>query len=134
MNWKIYWGMLSHIHALLRRMEPLNIFGNLRNPCIYNRAYLEPQASSKACRKCKISCIFKALEQSELFIQAYSRIFKHLQGYWCIFSHTLTGVQLVGDGRPLLQFWKIEKSSLIFQRKTLILSIFGLNSVFKMWF
>ena len=32
-------------------------------------------------------CIFRVLANSEHFIQAFSRIFRHIQGYWCIFSH-----------------------------------------------
>ena len=52
---------LSHVQALLRRMEPLSeTFGTLRNHCIYNRAifrtlaYLEPKATSKDCQTCKM--------------------------------------------------------------------------------
>ena len=39
-----------------------------------------------------------------------------------------------GEGRPPLSFLKIEKSVLILERKTLIVSIFGLNVPFKMQF
>ena len=87
-------------------MEPeSDIFGDLRNPCIYSHAilrtlvYLEPEASSKACRKCKISCIFK-------HFQGYLSIFRDIDKYLA----TLTGMQLGGEGRPFLPFWKIGKS------------------------
>ena len=34
------------------------------------------------------SAIFTTLATSEQFIQTFSTIFRHIQGYWCIFSHT----------------------------------------------
>ena len=47
-------GMFRYIQALLRRMEPLeDIFGTLRNPCIYKPAifrtltYLKPETSHR---------------------------------------------------------------------------------------
>ena len=45
---------------------------------------------------------------------------------------TLTGAQFGGDERSPLPFLEIEKSVLIFGRKALIVSIFGLNFSFKM--
>ena len=88
--------MLRHIQALLSRMD---IFGTLRNPCVNNRAifrtlaYLEPEASSKACG----TCMMIMLIQSPGIVRS---IFKHFQGYLGIFrvidaySATSTGAQL----------------------------------------
>ena len=61
-------------------------------------------------------------------IQGYLGISKDTDGY----SATLTGAKLAGEGRPPLPFLKIKKSVLILERKTLIVSIFGLNVPFKM--
>ena len=66
-------------------------------------AYLEPQASSKPCWICKIS-IFRALTYSEQFIQVFSRIWRDIQGYWCIFSCNLG--QRRGFSYP---FWKSKR-------------------------
>ena len=49
--------------------------------------YLEPEASPKSCQTCNISCIFRVLAWSEQLIHALSRIFSHILGYWCAFSH-----------------------------------------------
>ena len=49
--------------------------------------YLEPEASSKSCQTCNISCIFRVLAWSEQFIHALSGIFSYIQGYWCVLSH-----------------------------------------------
>ena len=97
------------------------MFETARNPCICNHAifralaYLEPKASSKPCWHVRWSCIFGVLAWSERFSQ-FSKIFRHIQGYWCIFSHT--GVQLgaalpwrepsIGGITPL-PFLKIKK-------------------------
>ena len=55
-NIERYQDILRRLQALSRHMKPKSdIFGILCNPCVYNRAmfktlaYLEPQASSKAC-------------------------------------------------------------------------------------
>ena len=76
--------------------------------------------------------------------QAYTKpshsqnsLFKHFQGYLGVFrnidaySATLTGVQQGGEWRPRLPFLKIEESVLIFEKKALIVSSFGLNFPFK---
>ena len=67
-------------------------------------------------------------------------MFKYFQGYLGIFrdidtySATFTGVQLERRGKPPLLFLKIEESALIFEKKALIVFIFGLNFPFKMQF
>ena len=128
---------IEHIQGLLRRMEPQSdIFGPLRNACIYNcvilrtLAYLEPKASSKARQTCKM---IMHIRSSEQFIQVFSRIFRHIQGSWCIFSHTHRRAtrQQEGEERHLVLFLKTAKSVLNFEKKTLIVSIFGLNFPFK---
>ena len=98
------------------------MFETARNPCICNHAifralaYLEPKASSKPCWHVRWSCIFGVLAWSERFSQ-FSKIFRHIQGYWCIFSHT--GAQLgaalpwrepsIGGGLLPCPFWKSKK-------------------------
>ena len=67
---------------------------------------------------------------SSMFIQAFSRIFRHIQGYWSIFSHTCRCTTR-GEGQPPLSFMQIKKSFLIFERNALIVSIFGLNFPLK---
>ena len=67
-----------------------------------------------------------------------NRLIKQFQEYLAIFrdtdvySATLTGAELREEGRPPQLFLEIEKSVLIFERKALIVSIFGLNFPFKM--
>ena len=69
-----------------------------------------------------------------------SRLFKHFQGYVGIFndidvySATLRGAQLEGEGKSTLSFLKFGNSALILERKALIVSIFELNFIFKMSF
>ena len=50
-------------------------------------AYLEPEASSKGCRTCQMIMHVQS-PNIEQFIQTFSRIFRHIQGYLGIFSHT----------------------------------------------
>ena len=122
-------------------MQPKSdIFGNLCNPCIYNRAifrilaYLEPKASSKACRICKMIMHIKEPWHSENYL------FKHFQGYLGIFrnidaySVTLTGAQLGERGEASPALFEIEKSVLIFEIKALVVSIFGLNFPWNFFF
>ena len=129
---------MSHIRALFKSMElKSDIFGTPRNPCIYNGiifrtlAYLEPEASSKICRTCKMIMHIQSKHSQ-------NSSFKHFQGCIGIFrnidaySATLTGVQPGGKGRSPLPFLNIEKSLLIFKRKALIVSIIGFNFPFKM--
>ena len=75
----------------------------------------------------RLSCIFRALAWLEQFIQAFSIIFRHIQGYWCIFSHTHRRATRVGmgwgvgwgggSGRLPLIFLKIEKMCPDFWKK-----------------
>ena len=61
-------------------------------------------------------------------------IFKNIQEYDA-YSVTLTGAQLRGSGRGLLySFLIIKKSAEIREKKTLIVSILGLNFPFKILF
>ena len=70
--------------------------------------------------------------QNSLFkrFQRYLDIFRDIDTY----SATLTGTQLKRKGRPPLPFLKIEKNCLILERQALIVTIFGLNFTFKIWF
>ena len=103
---------MRHIQVLLRRMETyLELCVTLACTTV---SYSEYKASSKACGTCKVkwSCIFKVLAQTEQFTQAFSRIFRHIQGYWSIFSHThrrATRGRGGGEGRPPLVLLEIEK-------------------------
>ena len=71
--------ILSHIQALLWHIESCSgIFRNLCNPCIYNLAifrtlaYLEPEASSKTCRPCKM---IRHIPNLDIVTIVYSSIF-----------------------------------------------------------
>ena len=73
---------IEHIQGLLRRMEPQSdIFGPLRNACIYNcvilrtLAYLEPKASSKARQTCKM---IMHIRNSNIVRTVYASIFKDI--------------------------------------------------------
>ena len=114
---------MRHIQALLRRMELQSyIFGTLRNSCIWNRAifkilaYLEPDTSSNVCQTYKIIIIFRVLAYSEQFIQAFSRIFRHIQGYWCIFRQTHRRAK-EGEGRLPLSLFENRKKCSDFGKK-----------------
>ena len=75
-------AILRHIQALLRHIEPYSdIFRTLCNPSIYNRVIfrtLIPEASSKACRTCKITWHIQSLG-------IVGTLRKHFQGYLGIF-------------------------------------------------
>ena len=90
---------MRHIQALLRHIEPYSdVFSTL--------VHLEFNASWKACQTCKM------IRHIQSF-QAFSRTFRDIQGYWCIFSHThrrATRGNVVGFPFPFL---KIGKSVLI---------------------
>ena len=115
-------GILSHIQVLLRRMES-HILRH-KELCVtlkYTTAsYSEPW-------------LIYNLRHLQKFVKHIRWLFKHFKGYLGIFrvsdaySATLTGVQLEGEGRPPLPFLKIERRVLILERKTLIVSILGLN-------
>ena len=101
-----YWRTYRRIQALLRHIEPYsNIFRTLCNPWIYNRAifrtlaHLEPELSSQTCQTCKMT----------RHIQVFSRIFRDIQGYWCIFSHTCRCTTRGGAGMFALLFFENRK-------------------------
>ena len=57
------------------------------------------------------SGIFRALAESEQFTQAFSRIFRDTQGYWCVFSHTHRRTTRKGEGGDwFATIWKSKKS------------------------
>ena len=79
---------------------------------IYNPRYLQ-----KSVNHVRWPCIFRALALSEQFIQAFSRIFRHIQGYWCIFSHIYRHATRGERGGLPWPFWKsIDWKSMIFQK------------------
>ena len=131
-----YGGVWSHNQKYSELFGYSEIFGNIRNPCIYNRAifrtlaYLEPKASSKACRTCKM---IMHIQSPGIVRTIYSSIFKDIYAYSeililrYIFSHIhRRSVNGERGGLPC-PFLKIKKSVLILERKALVLSIFGLN-------
>ena len=93
--------------------------------------YSEPQASSKVCRTWMMIMHIQG-PSIEQYIQAFLRIFRNIFRDINAYSATLTGMQLRVRGEAPLPFLKIEKSVLILGRKVLIISIFGLNFLFKM--
>ena len=93
--------------------------------------YSEPQASSKVCRTWMMIMHIQG-PSIEQYIQAFLRIFRNIFRDINAYSATLTGMQLRVRGEAPLPFLKIEKSVLILGRKVLIISILGLNFLFKM--
>ena len=71
--------------------------------------------------------IFRVLVFSEQFIQAFTRIFNHIQGYWCIFSHTHERATSGERGGLTCPFWKSKKSIFILEKNVLIVSILELH-------
>ena len=124
----VYWSIFSS--EIISSIEPYSdIYGTLHNPCIYNcalfktLAYLVPDSSSKACWTCHMIMHIQSpcIEQ---FIQAFSRIFMHIQRYWCTSSQKH---RRATRGRPPLSVLKIKNSALILKRNSLIVSTFELN-------
>ena len=82
------------------------------NPCIYNHgifrtlAHLENEGYSKACRTCKMT---KHFQRTDIARIVYSSIFKDIEGYWCIFSHTHRRTPR-GGGKPPLPFLENQMS------------------------
>ena len=97
-----YQKTLRQIQALLWNVEPYSdIFRTLCNLCIYNRiifrtlAYLEAQPSLKAYQTCKMirhnpepwHGQNRNIELNQS-IKSFSKIFRDIQGFWCIINHT----------------------------------------------
>ena len=100
-------------------------------PCSESWFIYNPRHLQKPMEHVGWSCIFRALAQSEQFIQAFSRILRLIQRYWCILSHTHKRATRGKRGSfPCL--FKNHKKCLISERKASIVSIFGLNFPFKM--
>ena len=90
--------------------------------------------------------ILKHLQQSAMIMHiqspsivrtVHSSIFKDTQAQPGILLHistTVAGVQLGRRGEAFLALFENQKSVPIFERKALIVSIFGLNFLFKMQF
>ena len=66
-----------------------------------------------------------------VYASIFKDIFRHIKDIDA-YSARLIGAQPGGEGKPPLPFLKIEKSASIFERKVLIMSIFGLNFPFKL--
>ena len=119
-----YWGMLRHTEAYSGITEAYGvIIGHIRNSAY--PLHIQPF------KHVRWSRIFRTLAYLEQFIPAFSRILRHIQGYWCIFSHThrrATG----GDRGGQVSLFETEKSALILERKVLLVSIYGLNLLLKM--
>ena len=133
-----YWGTLRHIQAYSGIVKKYwAIFRTLCNPCIYNRvifrimSHLEHETSSKAFRTCKMTKHIQSpgiVRSLSKHLQGYLEIFRDSHAYWS----TLKGVQLGRRGADLsCPFLKMEKNALIWEKKFLIVSIFGLNFPFK---
>ena len=92
---KLLCNFIEYIQALLWHIEPYSgIYRTPRNPCIYNRtifktlAYLEREASAKPCRTWKM---IRHIQSPGILRTVYSSIFgifRDIQGYWYVFSHT----------------------------------------------
>ena len=135
--WTVYSGIIqghsaifNHVQAYrgtLRQIEAyLGKFRTLCNPRICNRAILRTLAHNPR----HLQKPVEHLRWSGIFIQAFSRIFRDIQGYWFRYSHT-HGHALGRGGSLPCPFLKIQKSVLIVENKALIVSIFGLSLLFK---
>ena len=77
-----YWALFRHIQNCLWLLHYLWLC-RIQNPGTL------PKASSKTCQTYMIrSSILRVLPWSKQFLQVFSRIFRFIQGYWFIFSHT----------------------------------------------
>ena len=97
---------------------------------MYNRAifrtlaYVKLDASSKACRTCKMIMHL----QSPTIVRS---LFEHFQGYLGIFTD-IDAYSATPTDAQLLPVLNIKKSTLIWERKALIVSIFELKFLLKM--
>ena len=117
---QVYWGILSHIQAYSGITEAYwAILKTLCNTCIYNRAIfrtltrLEPKASSKSCRTCKV---IKHIQSPGIV----KNLFKHFEGYSemliHIKAHTQARNQEGTKGLPS-PFWKLKKRAMGLEKK-----------------
>ena len=125
---QVYWGILSHIQAYSGITETYwAIFKTLCN-IFRTLTRLEPKASSKSCRTCKV---IKHIQSPSIV----KNFFKHLEGYSEMLTHIKAHSQVHNQegmkGLPS-PFWKLKKRAMVLEKKALIVSIFGLNFPFKM--
>ena len=126
--------------GIIEDTEPYSdIFKTIRKSCIYSHfifrtlTHLESEASSRACRTCKIT---RHIQSPNI----YRTLCKRFQGYLRVFRDTdpyspiLTGVNYGKGGRPLLLFFENQrkKKILFWKKKSLIMSIIGLDFPLKM--
>ena len=106
-----YSAMLRHIQTILRHIVPYSdIFRTLFKPCLYNLiilrslAYLEPDASWKACLTSKM---IMHIQNPCIVRTVYSSIFKDIYGYSKILMHIQphSGIFLFGK-HPILIAWQ----------------------------
>ena len=135
------WGTLRNIEAYSDIIETYwAIFRTLRNHCICSRAifttlaHLEHKAFSKACWTYKMIKHIQRPGMVRTVYSVFSRIFKNIQGYWCIFDHIHRCATREEAKGLLCSFLEIEKSVLVSEKMALIVSIFGLNCPFKILF
>ena len=86
---QVYWRTIRDIQAysgiIQNNLWPLLYLWlyHIQNPGIL------PKGSSKTCQTYMIrSSILRVLIQSKQFLQVFSRRFRFIQGYWCMFSCT----------------------------------------------
>ena len=114
-----YWEILRHIEAYSGIIEAYGA------TCLYNRAifktlaYSKPEASSKDCPTCKVIMhIQSPVIVKTVYSSIFSRIFRRIEGYWCIFSHTHKRATRGGGGRRGLPcFFKNRKKCPDFGQK-----------------
>ena len=96
--------------------------------------YSELEASSKACQAYKMNMHVQSPGIVRTVIQPFSRVFRYIQEYWCILSHTHRRtarekkVSLFWKERPWLCFWwNVYRSALFPQTPTTVLKHFWLR-------
>ena len=76
--------------------------------CHIQNPLFRTHESTKACRKCKMIMHIQS-PGIEQFIQAFSRVFRHVQEYWCIFSHIHSCATRGERGDLPSPFWNQKK-------------------------